>query len=189
MADQTTQEYAVQVNEMNKSVELKLCGGLGRNKKHGAHMRAFWASTISFFMAFVGWFALSPVAIEVCTSIEVCENQLFPPVANPKRVAYLKFKAIASGKNTASTARWGATRSQRAARTCRLIPGFRIVTVSHRPPARRMQRSQTVKCVRRSAGSTTSRFSPSASVLQGRIAETQSSRPASHLSVSRLPFV
>jgi len=98
MADQTTQEYAVQVNEMNKSVELKLCGGLGRNKKHGAHMRAFWASTISFFMAFVGWFALSPVAIEVCTSIEVCENQLYPPLANPTKKAYLKFKAVASGK-------------------------------------------------------------------------------------------
>merc|ERR1719195_1871362 len=49
-------------------------------------------------MAFVGWFALSPVAIEVCSSIEICENQLFPPVANPKRVAYLKFKAITSRK-------------------------------------------------------------------------------------------
>merc|ERR1719242_345627 len=92
------QEYVVKVNDMKKAIELKLCCAFGRNKKHGAHMRAFWACTISFFMAFVGWFALSPVAIEVCSSIEVCENQLFPPVANPKRVAYLKFKAIASGK-------------------------------------------------------------------------------------------
>jgi len=95
MADQ---DYAVKVNDNNKSVELKLCGAIGRDKRHGAHMRAFWASTISFFMAFIGWFALAPLAIEVCNSIEVCENQLYPPVANPKRKAFLKFKAIKSGK-------------------------------------------------------------------------------------------
>merc|ERR1712032_1371686 len=45
-----------------------------------------------------GWFALAPIAIEVCSSIEVCENQLFPPIANPKRKAFLKFKALASKK-------------------------------------------------------------------------------------------
>ena len=95
MADQ---EYAVRVNDQLKSTELKLCGALGRDKKHGVHMRAFWASTISFFVAFVGWFALSPIAIEVAHSIDACENQLFPPVANPERKAFLKFKSIASGK-------------------------------------------------------------------------------------------
>ena len=62
-------DYAVKVNDQLESVELKLCGALGKNKQHGAHMRAFWASTISFFMAFVGWFALAPVAIEVCHSV------------------------------------------------------------------------------------------------------------------------
>jgi len=95
MADE---DYAVRVDANNKSVELKLCGAIGKDRKHGAHMRAFWASTISFFMAFVGWFALSPIAIEVCTSIEACENQLFPPLNNPTRTAFLKFKAIATGK-------------------------------------------------------------------------------------------
>jgi len=73
------EEYALQVNEQLKAVELKL-HKIGKDKKHGAHMRAFWASTISFFMAFVGWFALAPVAIEVCHSIDACENQLYPPV-------------------------------------------------------------------------------------------------------------
>ncbi|CAK0882868.1 unnamed protein product, partial [Prorocentrum cordatum] len=92
------QEFAVRVNDQLKSTELRLCGALGRDKRHGAHMRAFWASTVSFFVAFVGWFALSPIAIEVVHSIDACENQLFPPVANPERKAVLKFKAIASGK-------------------------------------------------------------------------------------------
>ncbi|CAK0800914.1 unnamed protein product, partial [Prorocentrum cordatum] len=92
------QEFAVRVNDQLKSTELRLCGALGRDKRHGAHMRAFWASTVSFFVAFVGWFALSPIAIEVVHSIDACENQLFPPVANPERKAFLKFKAIASGK-------------------------------------------------------------------------------------------
>ncbi|CAK0804208.1 unnamed protein product, partial [Prorocentrum cordatum] len=97
-ADMSEQEFAVRVNDQLKSTELRLCGALGRDKRHGAHMRAFWASTVSFFVAFVGWFALSPIAIEVVHSIDACENQLFPPVANPERKAFLKFKAIASGK-------------------------------------------------------------------------------------------
>merc|ERR1712032_1378106 len=42
--------------------------------------------------------ALAPIAIEVCSSIEACENQLYPPVDHPKRKAFLKFKAIASKK-------------------------------------------------------------------------------------------
>ena len=46
-------------------------------------MRAFWASTISFFLAFLGWFALAPLSLEVATSIGQCENQLYPPAQNP----------------------------------------------------------------------------------------------------------
>ena len=91
-------DYAVKVNDQLESVELKLCGALGKNKQHGAHMRAFWASTISFFMAFVGWFALAPVAIEVCHSVGACENQLYSYYEYPERMAYKKFKNIKSGK-------------------------------------------------------------------------------------------
>jgi len=76
-------------------------------------MRAFWASTISFFLAFLGWFALAPVALDVAYSMEICETQKFPPsletMQNLKRPAFLKYKNLAKdkaycrfGKNDAS---------------------------------------------------------------------------------------
>jgi NNP family nitrate/nitrite transporter-like MFS transporter len=61
-------------------------------------MRAFWASTISFFLAFLGWFALAPLALDVAQSMEICENQKYPPATNPKRKAYLKFKNLKTEK-------------------------------------------------------------------------------------------
>jgi len=112
-------DFAVRVNDQNKSVELKLCGAIGRDKRHGAHMRAFWASTISFFMAFVGWFALSPIAIEVCSSIGACENQLYSPVDYPKRKAFLKFKAIATGKKYCQ---YGKVGGDKAPTDCQDVP-------------------------------------------------------------------
>ncbi|CAJ1428044.1 unnamed protein product [Effrenium voratum] len=60
-------------------------------------MRAFWASTISFFLAFLGWFALAPLALEVASSMGQCENQLYPTAEYPKRLAYLKYKNLKSG--------------------------------------------------------------------------------------------
>jgi len=88
-------DYAVQVNEANKAVELNLLPSkLGRDSKHGAHMRAFWASTISFFLAFVGWFALAPIALDVAHSISICENQVYPPDEYPTRKAFLKYKSV-----------------------------------------------------------------------------------------------
>ncbi len=48
-----TGTYAVQKNGVNKATELKLsCTQLGRDAKHGCHMRAFWAS-LPFFLAVV----------------------------------------------------------------------------------------------------------------------------------------
>jgi len=90
-------DYAVEVNENNKAVGLNLMPSkLGRDSKHGAHMRAFWASTISFFLAFLGWFALAPVALDVAHSIGICENQVYLPEEHPTRMAFLKFKSIAT---------------------------------------------------------------------------------------------
>jgi len=43
-------------------------------------MRAFWGATVSFFLAFLGWFALAPLGLEVATSMGTCENQIYPPV-------------------------------------------------------------------------------------------------------------
>jgi len=91
----SSSEYIAKVNEQNKAVELNLsCSKLGSDSRNGAHMRAFWASTISFFLAFVGWFALAPVAVDVAYSIDICENQIYPPVEYPKRTAFLKFKTV-----------------------------------------------------------------------------------------------
>ncbi len=89
--------FKLAVDKNNKATELALirvCGTVQQNP----HMRAFWASTISFFLAFLGWFALAPLALEVATSMGTCENQLYPPEDNPKRVAYLKYKSLKTGK-------------------------------------------------------------------------------------------
>ena len=90
-------DFKLAVDKNNKATELALlrvCGTVQQNP----HMRAFWASTISFFLAFLGWFALAPLALEVATSMGTCENQLYPPEDNPKRVAYLKYKSLKTGK-------------------------------------------------------------------------------------------
>ena len=89
-------EYKLAVDSTKKATELPLlrvCGTVQQNP----HMRAFWASTISFFLAFLGWFALAPLGLEVATSMGTCENQLFPPADFPTRPAYLKFKNLKSG--------------------------------------------------------------------------------------------
>jgi len=87
--------YAVPTDENNKATELKLSlTYLGNSRQHGCHMRAFWSSTVSFFLAFMGWFALAPIAIDVATSIKICENQIYNPVLHPKRVAFMKYKTV-----------------------------------------------------------------------------------------------
>ncbi|CAE7197177.1 NRT2.5 [Symbiodinium sp. CCMP2592] len=89
-------EYKLAVDSSHKATELpllRICGTVQQNP----HMRAFWASTISFFLAFLGWFALAPLGLEVATSMGTCENQLFPPTDFPTRPAYLKFKNLKSG--------------------------------------------------------------------------------------------
>ncbi|CAE7941600.1 NRT2.5, partial [Symbiodinium sp. KB8] len=85
-----------EVDESNKATELPLlrvCGTVQQNP----HMRAFWGSVFSFFLAFLGWFALAPLGLEVATSINMCENQKFPPAEYPLRPAYLKYKSLKTG--------------------------------------------------------------------------------------------
>lgn len=48
----------------------------GQDSGHGARIGAFWSSTISFFLALVGWFALAPITIDVAYSIFICESQV-----------------------------------------------------------------------------------------------------------------
>jgi len=67
-------DFKLAVDENSKATELPLlrvCGTVQQNPD----MHAFWASTISFFLAFLGWFALAPLSLEVATSIGQCENQ------------------------------------------------------------------------------------------------------------------
>ncbi|CAK9051924.1 unnamed protein product [Durusdinium trenchii] len=90
-------EFKLAVDENNKATELpllRICGTVRENP----HMRAFWGSTFSFFLAFLGWFALAPLGLEVATSMGRCENQLYPTESNPKRVAYLKYKNISTSE-------------------------------------------------------------------------------------------
>jgi len=72
-------EYKLAVNDNNKATELPLCR-IGGSVQANPHMRAFWGATISFFLAFLGWFALAPLALDVAKSMEICENQLYPPL-------------------------------------------------------------------------------------------------------------
>ncbi|CAK9035753.1 unnamed protein product [Durusdinium trenchii] len=88
-------DFKLAVDENNKATELpllRICGTVQQNP----HMRAFWGATFSFFLAFLGWFALAPLGLEVATSMGRCENQLYPVDTNPKRVAYLKYKNIST---------------------------------------------------------------------------------------------
>lgn len=90
-------EYKLAVDQNNKATELPLCR-LGGSVQQNPHMRAFWAATISFFLAFLGWFALAPLGLEVAKSMEICENQKYPPLSEPTRKAYLKFKNLKTEK-------------------------------------------------------------------------------------------
>eukprot|EP00440_Ansanella_granifera_P007932 gb/GFBE01008580.1/.p1 GENE.gb/GFBE01008580.1/~~gb/GFBE01008580.1/.p1 ORF type:complete len:555 (+),score=102.02 gb/GFBE01008580.1/:1-1665(+) len=93
MAIMARQKFRCAVDENCKSIELPLWR-IGGSVRQNPHMRAFWASTISFFLAFLGWFALAPLALDVASSMGICENQKFPPADWPKQAAYLKFKNL-----------------------------------------------------------------------------------------------
>merc|ERR1719161_3155110 len=85
-----------------KSTELPLLR-LSGSVKQNPHMRAFWGATCSFFIAFVGWFALAPVALDVIHSIGMCENQLYVVEDEPTRPAFIAYKNIKTGKASAFT--------------------------------------------------------------------------------------
>ena len=87
-------EYVLRVNEANQATELNLLKIRG-SAAQNPHMRAWWAATISFFLAFSGWFAFTGIETPwVATSMGICENQMYPPAAYPKRPTYLKYKNL-----------------------------------------------------------------------------------------------
>merc|ERR1719281_25550 len=92
-------EFKCNVNSSNKATELPLLR-LGGTVQQNPHMRAFWGATTSFFIAFVGWFALAPVELDVMHSMGICENQLYE-VGNPEhltRPAFVQYVNIHTGK-------------------------------------------------------------------------------------------
>jgi len=46
----------------------------GRRTSTSPHMRAFWAATLAFMSAFVGWFAFAPLLVYVRKDIGICDN-------------------------------------------------------------------------------------------------------------------
>jgi len=48
---------------------------IGKNKTTNPHMRAFWFATLSFFLAFTGWFCLMPLNTIIRQDIGICDNQ------------------------------------------------------------------------------------------------------------------
>jgi len=109
------------------------------------HMRAFWASTISFFLAFLGWFALAPLGLEVATSMGTCENQLFPPMDFPTRPAYLKFKNLKSGL---SYCQYGVLKEDGALIDCNDVPADVVSGADSTAEQKEKYRPQVLaKCV------------------------------------------
>merc|ERR550514_1578689 len=46
----------------------------GKRKKTNPHMRGFWAATLAFMLAFIGWFAFAPLMTVVRRDIGICDN-------------------------------------------------------------------------------------------------------------------
>ena len=75
-------EWEVPVNAQDKCLEFKpfkfygplLLPHCGKSKKTNPHMRAFWAATLAFMLAFIGWFAFAPLMTVVRKDIGVCDN-------------------------------------------------------------------------------------------------------------------
>jgi len=47
----------------------------GRRRRTNPHMRAFWAATLAFMLAFIGWFAFAPLLPIVRVDLGICDNQ------------------------------------------------------------------------------------------------------------------
>jgi len=84
-SEQEPIEWELPVDESNKATVFNpFKGGIscGKRKKTNPHMRAFWAATLAFMFAFIGWFAFAPLLTVVRVDIGLCDNnaelQLLP---------------------------------------------------------------------------------------------------------------
>lgn len=75
-------EWEVPVNAELKCTSFKpfkfvgpvLLPHCGSSKRTNPYMRGFWAATIVFNMAFMGWFAFAPLMVWVRKDIGICDN-------------------------------------------------------------------------------------------------------------------
>lgn len=83
MADSQKIEFEVPTDSQNRCTEFKpfkTIGGVipyphcGRSKRTNPHMRGFWAATLAFMLAFIGWFAFAPLLVVVRKDIGLCDN-------------------------------------------------------------------------------------------------------------------
>jgi len=108
-------EFEVPVNEQGKCTEFKpfktVLGVIpyphcGSSKRTNPHMRGFWAATLAFMMAFIGWFAFAPLLVVVRKDIGLCDNdaeiQLDIEEVNTKCVCKTSCKATINNANIAS---------------------------------------------------------------------------------------
>jgi NNP family nitrate/nitrite transporter-like MFS transporter len=81
-AETETIEWELPVDANEKSMEFKpfkfrgplLLPHCGKRLKTNPHMRAFWAATLTFMLAFIGWFAFAPLMTVVRKDIGICDN-------------------------------------------------------------------------------------------------------------------
>jgi NNP family nitrate/nitrite transporter-like MFS transporter len=103
-------QFELPVDDEGKSLEFrpfKLALGFipvphcGKRRTTNPHMRAFWAATLAFMSAFVGWFAFAPLLFYVRKDIGICDNNDFVQldIENNKCVCKEECKTIINNAN------------------------------------------------------------------------------------------
>jgi NNP family nitrate/nitrite transporter-like MFS transporter len=105
-------EFEVPVDERNKCTEFKPFKTIGpipypncgKRRKTNPHMRGFWAATLAFMMAFIGWFAFAPLMVVVRKDIGLCDNdaEVQADIENAKCVCKTDCKATINNANIAA---------------------------------------------------------------------------------------
>jgi len=75
-------EFELPVNSVLRATEFKpfqkkFCCPIrcGKTLKTNPQMRGFWFATVSFFLAFLGWFSMAPLMVVIREDIGICDNQ------------------------------------------------------------------------------------------------------------------
>jgi len=81
-------DFEIPVDNCYRATEFKpfktvKCGPIyllkphcGKRKTTNPHMRGFWAATLGFTFAFIGWFAFAPLMTVVRKDIGICDNNV-----------------------------------------------------------------------------------------------------------------